>query len=139
MSAPVQLDLLSMLDYDPRQDSRRALMLRYLDGKPETYSDRHQFGCLTPGEECPGCGHIFRAGGKDASGDHHMTPGRTECEGRTAYLKHAANAWWRFYMSKGAYSRFEDAVAAAAPCWTKTERAAWLNSPERHLYSEVTA
>ena len=118
MSAAVQLDLLSMIDYDPRQDFRRALMLRHLDGKPETYSDRHHFGCLTPGEACPGCGHVFTAGGSDASGDHNMPTGATECTGRRAYLQHAQSAHLALQAGTGTVERFRRAVAAAAPCWT---------------------
>lgn len=118
MSAPVQLDLLSMLDYDARAATPRAVMLRYLDGKPETYSDRYDFWCLTPGEACPGCGHTFPAGGHDASGDHCMPTGATECTGRRAYLQHAQAAHDALQDGTGTVERFRRAVAAAAPCWT---------------------
>lgn len=123
MSAPVQLDLLSQLDYDPRHEAQRALMLRYLDGKPETYQDRYDFWCLTPGEACPGCGYVFRAGGHDSSGDHYMTPGRTECEGRIAYRKHAQHA-----ATHGTPADLERAIRAASPCWAADD-----------LRAEVTA
>lgn len=121
MSAPVQLDMVAMLDYDPRHEMRRAVMLRYLDGKPETYSDRHHFACLTPGEACPGCGHVFPAGGADVSGDHHMIPGATECTGRRAYLQHAQTAHLALTAGTGTRERWLAAVAAAAPCWTADE------------------
>lgn len=139
MSAPVQLDLLEVLAFDARRAARtghsRALMLRYLDGKPETYSDRHHFGCLTPGEACPGCGHLFRAGGADASGDHHMTPGATECEGRISYREHAQHAYTAHIHRAGSWTSFERAVAAAAPCWTAAERTAWLEHPVKNLFA----
>lgn len=139
MSAPVQLDLLSMLDYDARAATQRAVMLRYLDGKPETYSDRYDFWCLTPGEACPGCGHTFPAGGHDASGDHYMPTGATECTGRRAYREHAQIAYRGYLNGYFSLAAFYHAVAASAPCWTAAERDAWLADPATELLGEVTA
>lgn len=121
MSAPVQLDLLDVLGYNARQERVRGLMVRYLGGKPETYQDRHDFGCLEAGEACPGCGHVFTAGGVDASGDHHMIPGATECTGRAAYRSHAQRAYDALQDGTGTRYQFDRAVAAAAPCWTATD------------------
>lgn len=144
MSAPVQLDLMDELAFEVRREARgahaRTLMLAYLSGRPETYNDRYMFGCLTPGEVCPGCGHVF-TGPDDSSGDHSMPRGATECTGRVAYRKHVQHFaedylyWERLNADDetilDAYSALERAVAAAAPCWPADVRASWLAHPEQ--------
>lgn len=130
MSAPVQMDLTEQIEREVRAETRAAhaesLMRKHLaehhGARPDTYADRYRFGCLIPGESCPGCGHRFTRR-DDASGDHHMTPGRTECEGRIAYRKHAQHA-----ATHGTPADLERAIRAAAPCWTADD-----------LRAEVTA
>ena len=151
MSAPVQLDLMDALGVSMRREDRdahaRALMLRYLDGRPETYSDRYRFGCLTPGEACPGCGHVFPHGGDDSSGDHHMPTSATECTGRRAYRQHAAHYAREFLRWEAlnaddetildAHAALTRAARAAAPCWPADVRTSWIEHPEQLI--EVTA
>ena len=109
---------------DVRREARiahsHALMVRYLDGRPDEYSDPHHFGCLIPGEACPGRADVFPAGGSDSSGDHCMPAGATECTGRRAYLQHAQDAHLALTAGTGTRERWLAAVAAAAPCWTAT-------------------
>ena len=125
------MDQLSIFDKLERQD----VAARAADDSLEGYQARYERGELMPGENCPGCGHVFARGGYDGSRCHrvHEDPAGLICTGMELTRRHLAIALSGDPQWQGSADGNEARHAIAAG-WPEATVRAWQADPRELLH-----